>query len=230
MKSLLLLSLLFFLDTVQSENKISKLSPVQKKSRSREKNKTKSCNQSGKMELYSEKNKFKPIDIFFNNKMDSLADKNFFYMKKKLTRQCPKHCQQINNYKIISKISPIKTIKGSCKKKESQEVYTLKKSFPLKPSQSSNKKSHQNMKDWIFSLFIYPYYPFSKTNKEYADDYLLKACPSCSFYIDYHYIYTKNSHLDVNLTARCGDRRYFFSDFQTEISFVNHWLCKKAKT
>ena len=189
------------------------------------------CNQSSESELYSTKYIVSRIS-HFSNQVEDFVDKHFPYIKKKEGNQCPKSCRQINNYRVSAKVYPLNVYKNSCLKEEAKETYSFRKKFSFKQNKNSIKKAHENMRKWIFAIFVDPYDPLSwlkKPNKLAMEHNILKACPSCSFYFDYNYKYTKDNHLDLHITTRCGDKRSFFSKFSAQFTLINSWSCKLEK-
>ena len=188
----------------------------------------KNCDYSAKSQRRLKSYNINNMVSFSKSQMEDLVDNHFSYMKKGWPKQCPSHCKQVNNYKIVSKTYPKSTTKGSCKKEESKESYSFKKQFPFQQSKGSMKKAHNDMTVWIIETFVYPYFPipFLKPTKESIENNISKACPSCSFYLDYTCKYTKNN-LDLDIIARCGDKRKFLSGSKMEFVLINNWSCKK---
>ena len=174
------------------------------------------------------------VNSFLNETdIENLLDMHLDDMKQGWPNKCPKHCKAINDYSIFAKTYPLSVNKNSCDKNEAKEIYRLNKNFPMKGhSKSDKQQAHKETRDWMFSIFVNPFYPFAKNPpKEFTENNLDKACPSCSFYLDYTYKYIDNQ-LDLKVTARCGDKKTFFSKFRSEFFLVNHWKCEgkmKAK-
>lgn len=184
------------------------------------------CALSGESGLYFEDSLTSDITGFFKN-TKKRAEKDLSYIKEAPSGQCPETCGQINSYEAISKIFPVSVNKGSCSGEEAKEVYFFNKKFPFKLSQISMEKAHEDMKSWIFSLFVDPHYPFASPSKEFIESGLETACPSCSFYLDYSYKYTKEGHIDLLIKASCGDKRSFLSSqFKVETRLISRWACQ----
>ncbi|MCZ0932787.1 MAG: hypothetical protein OXJ52_06525 [Oligoflexia bacterium] len=172
------------------------------------------------------------VDSFLNKEdIEDLLDMHLDDIKKGWPNKCPKPCKAVNDYSIFAKTYPLSVSPNSCDKTEAKEVYPLNKKFVIGgQSKADKQKAYKKTRDWVFSVFVNPFYPFAKNPpKEFTDNNLGKACPSCSFYLDYTYKYTADNQLDLNVTARCGDRRTFFSKYKSEFFLVNHWKCAKKK-
>lgn len=188
----------------------------------------KDCSSSGTKQKRLKNYSFSGVLSFPGNQIESLVDQHFSYIKNAWPKSCPAHCKQINSYKVLSKAYPVKVSKNFCKKEESRESYSMKKRFPFpKWDHKPITQAHKDMWEWIYSVFIYSYYPFAEPAKEFVKHNLKTACPSCSFYFDYTYAYTKDNHLDLQIKASCGDKRTFFSNFKAEFSLINNWKCEK---
>ena len=231
----LILSLSFAVQAFSKQNlgspsgqkSVSKSEPALQTGKAKKIKAAKDCNSSAQSQRSLKSYTFKGVFSIPDSQIEDLVNSHFPYIQKGWPKQCPEHCEQINNYKIVSKTYPTDIKKGSCKKEEAKESYSLKKQFAFQKDKNSVVKAHKEMWEWIFSVFIYPYYPFVKPSKEFIENKLLEACPSCSFYFDYNYKYTKNNYLDLSITARCGDRRNLLSSFKAEFILVNDWKCKK---
>lgn len=188
----------------------------------------KNCEASGQSHVYSKHYKLKN-PLSFANKISTWVDESLSYVKKGVSEQCPKHCEQINNYQTSSKIYPQNVIKESCKGEQSKETYAFNKKFFFEKNRKSVKKTHQEMTEWILATFVYPYFPlpFLEPTEESVENNLSKACPSCSFYLDYTYKYTEDNNLDLDIKARCGDTKKFMFDFKAEFVLINNWSCRK---
>ena len=195
--------------------------------KARKKQSLEACNYSAKSQRHLKSHTINNIIHFSTSQIEDLVDDHFSYIRKGWPKQCPSYCEQINNYEMLSKIYPKSTTKGSCKKEESKESYSFKKQFPFQQNKGSITKAHEEMRNWILSVFVYPYYPFAATSKEFTERKLSEACPSCSFYIDYTYRYTRDNNLDLDIIARCGDKRKFLSSYEMEFILINNWSCKK---
>ena len=188
------------------------------------------CNLSARSQKKIKSYKSSVVSSFFNEKdIEEFLDLHLDDIKKGWPNQCPKSCKAINDYSIFVKTYPLSVNKNSCNKIESKEVYTLGKKFDIKgDSRAAKKKAYTQARDWMFSVFVYPYRPFvSSFPKEFTENNLDKACPSCSFYLDYSYRYTTDNKLDLKATAHCRDKKTFFSNFQTHFFLVNQWRCVK---
>lgn len=191
------------------------------------------CETSGQSPVYSKHYKLKS-PLHFAHRVDDWVDDSLFYIRKGAIRQCPEFCMQINSYQVSSKIYPQTVIKGSCTEEQSKEIYAFKKRFFFDKSKKSVKKTHKEMTEWVLATFVYPYFPipFLEPTRESIEHNISRACPSCSFYLDYTYQYTEDKALNLDITARCGDAKKFMFDFKAEFALVNNWSCKKpgAKT
>ena len=136
---------------------------------------------------------------------------------------------QINSYQVSSKIYPKTVKKGSCTEEQSKEIYGFKKKFLFDKTKKSVKRTHKEMTEWVLATFVYPYFPipFLEPTKESIEHNISKACPSCSFYLDYTYKYTDGKVLDLDIMARCGDAKKFMFDFKIEFALIQNWSCKK---
>ena len=170
------------------------------------------------------------VSHFFNEKdIEELLDLHLDDMKRGWPNKCPKHCRAFNNYSISAKFYPLNINKNSCDKIEAKEIYRMGKEFNIKGAgRAAKKEVYTQTRKWVFSIFFDPYLPFASSfPKEFTEKHLDKACPSCSFYMDYNFQYTKDNKLDLKITTRCGDKRTFFSSFQAQFFLVNQWSCKK---
>lgn len=190
----------------------------------------KSCNDSGKSQKTFKTHIVKSTAMFPEKRLNKLIDYHLSYIKKGWPRQCPTHCEQVNNYNMLSKFSPIDIVKGSCKKEESKEIYSFDKKFSFQQNDQSIKQAHKDMTKWVLATFVYPYLPIPflpKPTKESIEHNIGEACPSCSFYLDYNYRYAEDNHLDFHITASCRDRRKTLSNFKLDFTLENHWSCKQ---
>ena len=150
-------------------------------------------------------------------------------IKKSWPNKCPENCLAVNDYSIVAKAYPLSVNKNSCNKGESKETYQLSKSFFVKGKGAdleTKKKLYKEAGNWLFSVFIKPFIPFSKNWPKEVKAYNIdKACPSCSFYLDYVYKYTTDKRLNLDVKARCGDRRKLISKFKSDFFLVNNWKC-----
>ena len=145
--------------------------------------------------------------------------------------KCPQNCQAVNDYSILAKVYPLSIVKNSCNKEEAKELYQINKIFSVNSSgKEAKKKLYKIGGDWIFSVFIKPFIPFSRNlPKEVAENKIKTACPSCSFYLDYIYKYTTDNQLNLSATAHCGPKRTLFSKFKSDFFLVNQWKCIKKE-
>ncbi len=190
--------------------------------------KEENCSTEGQKSLHSDRFTFS-TPLSFSNQINGWIDKSLDIMKKDVSKQCPSYCQQTKSYKVLSKTYPQNIEKDSCKEGEANEFYSFKKAFPFEKGADSIKQAHKNMMEWIFSTFVYPYYsPFENPSREFIENKLSEACPSCSFYFDYTYKYTKDNSLELNIKARCGDKKKLLSRFKAEFILTSSWKCKKT--
>ena len=216
--------------TSQSSKKLEnqKNGGLSKKDKSK-RDKTKSnCDLSGRSQKEIKSYVVSSADDFLQKEdIENLLDMHLEDIEKGWPNKCPKHCQAINNYSIFGKAYPLNVSKNSCDKKEAKEVYQLSKKIPMGGSGKADKqKAYKKTRDWMLSVFVNPFYPFAKKPpKEFIENNLGKSCPSCSFYLDYTYRYTSGNQLDLKVTARCSDKRTFFSKIKSEFFLVNHWKC-----
>ena len=188
----------------------------------------KTCKLSGQSQRPLKDYIIKSIIGFSSDQISHLPEEPFSYIKKGWSsHQCPEHCEPVNDYKISYRIYPQKVNKGSCPKEEAKESYSIKKRFAFQTNQDSSvQKAHKNMTKWIVSIFVDPYYPAASHPKEFVENNLGQACPSCSFYLNYSYKYTKDNNIDFQITANCGDKRELFTSFKVESVLSNYWSCK----
>ena len=190
----------------------------------------KNCDYSNKSQKIFKTHIIKSTAIFPEKRLEKLIDYHLSYIQKGWPQRCPSHCEQVNNYKMLSKIFPADIIKGSCKKEESKESYSLDKKFSFQQNKKSIKKAHKDMTKWVLATFVYPYLPIPflpKPTKESIEHNIGEACPSCSFYLDYNYRYTEDNQLDLHITASCRDRRKTLSSFKLDFILENQWSCKQ---
>ena len=187
------------------------------------------CEAKGKKLLYSEKLTFSPLN--FSRRIGKWVERSLNYIKRDKFKQCPKTCEQINNYQVLSKIQPKNVEKGSCKEKPAKESYSFKKKFTFGKGGHFAEKSHESMVEWILGTFVYSYIPLPllEPTQEYKESNLPSACPSCSFYLDYSYKYTKDNSLALDIKARCGDSKKFMSDFKADFVLINFWSCESLE-
>ena len=192
---------------------------------------TKDCHQSGVKTFPAEKFsiglKSKQLSDRTTKKLEEIS-------KKEGTRYCPENCQQENTYKAFVKIAPASSIPSSCPSPESKEVYSFQKTFiPSADSKVSatkkilKKTPEHQMTDWILNTFVYPYIPgrnFTPT-KEFHSHKTGEACPSCSFYFDYNYVYESKNRLKLDITVKCGDKKKGFKSRIAKLQIQNHWKC-----
>lgn len=179
------------------------------------------CVTSGKNQIY-----FYEFSFYINyyDKLNAWFKNSQNYLKKKPQNYCPKTCKQINQYKIYSKSLPQSTYKNSCKKDQAKESYSFTKQFPIKKDLS---EVHDSMLKWILATFVYPF-AFIKNvepTQEFKNGNLAKACPSCSFYLQYNYQY-KPDQLDLNITAYCGDKKKITTKTKATLSLMHYWKCQ----
>ena len=170
---------------------------------------------------------FSIADNFLNDEdIEELLEMHLSGIQKDWPNKCPQTCKAVNDYSVFAKSYPINISRDSCSQEEAEELYQINKVFSMKDSgKEAKKKAYKEASDWMFAVFIKPFIPFSKKLPKEAVEHRIKsACPSCSFYLDYSYKYT-NNQLVLNVTARCGDRRTFFSKFKSDFFLVNHWKC-----
>ena len=192
------------------------------------------CHLSGKSRLYVRQSKISRITNIAGQ-IARLADQSLPYIKKAVPRACPRHCRQINSYRTVSQIQPSSSEKDSCPHDEAQESYFFQKRIPFpeisnrkNTKKNSLKTAHQNMADWILSTFVYPYYNvfgMRDVSIEFKEKGLDKACPSCSFYLDYSYLYERDG-LSMEMTAQCGARRRLLAGIDIKFSLWNDWRCE----
>lgn len=187
----------------------------------------KDCNVSEQSQKALKSYNINSLDSFPSSQIKELVSSQFSYMRVGWPKSCPSHCRQVNNYTILSKVYPKSISEDSCKKEERTETYSFKKQFALQKKKGSIVTAHKKMREWIFSVFVNPYYPFATPGKEFVEYKLDSACPSCSFYLDYSYKYTKENNLELDITARCGDKKRLFSSFKMDFILVNDWKCEK---
>ena len=202
------------------------------KDKSKDKKLETSCNLSARNQKVIESYTFANVENFLNEKdIENLLDRKLDDIKKGWPNKCPKNCKTVNDYSIFAKTYPLSVSKNSCDKTEAKEVYHLNKKFVIGGSSKADKqKAYKKTRDWVVSIFVHPFYPFAKNPpKEFTENNLGKACPSCSFYLDYIYKYTADNQLDLSVTVYCRDRRTFFSKYKTEFFLVNHWKCEKRE-
>lgn len=234
--SYLLFILLFFFQltafSIQLESKTALKnhtgSQLKAKKKSKSDIKKSDCNLSARSQKIIRNYQISKIDDFLNEQdIENLLERHLDDIKKGWPGKCPEYCTAVNNYSILAKTYPLSINKASCNKNEAKETYHLSKKFPFKSDSKADKqKAYQQTRDWVFSIFVDPYYPFAKAPpKEFTENKIGTACPSCSFYFDYIYKYTETNTLDLSITARCGDKRTFFSKFKSEFFLVNQWKC-----
>ena len=186
------------------------------------------CRASGASQVYMRQDKLSKI-INISGQIARLADHSLPYIKKSLPRKCPRLCRQINSYRMASQIKPSQVKAHSCPAKEALESYTFHKQIPFERDKKAViKATHQSMADWLLSTFVYPYYDvfgIQDLSPEFKERGLDKACPSCSFYLDYTYRYETDG-LNMEVTARCGDKREFLSNIDVASSLWNDWRCE----
>ena len=187
------------------------------------------CEAKGESLLYSEKLTFSPLN--FSSRIGKWVERSLYYIKRDKFKRCPKTCEQINNYQVLSKIQPKNTEKNSCKGSYAKESYSFKKNFTFGKGGHLAEKSHESMVEWILGTFVYSYIPLPllEPTQEYRESNLSSACPSCSFYLDYSYKYTKDNSLALEIKARCGDSKKFMSDFKADFVLINFWSCKSLE-
>ena len=214
-------------------NKISK-KPENKRTKKIKKLKSKTsslqsnCNLSGRSQKKINSYIVSLTDNFLNDEdIEELLEMHLDDIKKSWPNKCPSHCSAVNDYSISAKAYPLSVRKKTCNKQEAKELYHISKSFSISGAGKDDKKQvYKKAGDWLFSVFIKPFIPFSKNlPKEVEEHKIEKACPSCSFYLDYVYKYTADNQLNLDVTARCGDRRTLFSKFRSDFYLVNSWKC-----
>ena len=190
------------------------------------------CNLSGHSQKKINSYAISITDNFLNDEdIEELLEMHLGDIKKGWPNKCPLHCSAVNDYSIFAKAYPLSVKKNSCDKQEAKETYPIEKSFSMRSSDKEAKKeAYKEAGDWMFSVFIKSFLPFSKNlPKEVAEYKIDSACPSCSFYLDYTYKYTKEDKLDLNVKAHCGDRRTLFSKFKSDFFLQNNWKCAKKR-
>ena len=218
-----------FLFSIQQRAFSSQLKQIAQANKQSEQLAKTNCHLSARSQKKIRSYKISSISDFLNEKdIQNLLDMHLDDIEKGWPNKCPKSCKAVNDYSILAKTYPLSVNEKSCDTSEAKESYHFNKQFPIRGNSESDKhKAYKQTRDWVFSIFVDPYYPFAKNfPKEFTENKIDKACPSCSFYFSYVYKYTKDNKLDLSLTARCGDKRTFFSAFQSEFILVNKWKCE----